>query len=229
MQFFRSLRWSCAAALTLMVSAVVAGDAAPRISGDYLEARTCDVYTGPCFANGEIGLTGHEAVMAWKVDEGAWAGRDLKGLCVALVVKANDTLGFGGTFTSNPDVIKSVLLTDAKATPEQAAALVQFVKDQAPSLTREIQKVQSAPLSLTNDFVSGKGKFTAGTVAKIETRGLKGSDCVCSNESVIYPPLSKVENVKAAYTVDMTYAGTGLNSQWSTINKRSAFLATFAR
>jgi hypothetical protein len=229
MQLFRSLRWSCGAVLALIVSAVVAGDAAPQISGEYLEARTCDVYTGPCFANGEIGLTGHEAVMAWKVDEGAWAGHDLKGLCVALVVKANDTLGFGGTFTSNPDVIKSVILTDAKATPDQAAALVRFVKDQAPALTREVQKVHSAPLAMSNDFVSGKGKFSAGGLAKIETRALKGSDCVCSNESVIYSPLTKVENAKAAYTVDMTYAGTGLNSTWTTINKRSAFLATFTR
>ncbi len=47
MRHFRSLRYSCGAALVLMVSAVVAGDAAPTISGDYLEARTCDVYTGP--------------------------------------------------------------------------------------------------------------------------------------------------------------------------------------
>jgi hypothetical protein len=26
---------------------------AAEISGEYLEARTCDVYTGPCFANGD--------------------------------------------------------------------------------------------------------------------------------------------------------------------------------
>ena len=49
------------------------------ISGEYLEARSCDIYTGPCFANGEIGITGKEAVMAWKVDEGSWAGQDLAG------------------------------------------------------------------------------------------------------------------------------------------------------
>ena len=27
------------------------------ISGDYLEVRTGDVYTGPCFANAEVNLT----------------------------------------------------------------------------------------------------------------------------------------------------------------------------
>ncbi len=31
---------------------------AANISGEYIEARTCNVYTGPCFANAEMGLAG---------------------------------------------------------------------------------------------------------------------------------------------------------------------------
>jgi hypothetical protein len=58
----------------LAVLSLVSTGAAAEISGEYLEARTCDVYTGPCFANGEVGIAGKEAVMAWKVDEGKWAG-----------------------------------------------------------------------------------------------------------------------------------------------------------
>jgi translocation and assembly module TamB len=38
--------------------------AAPQITGEYLEARSCDVFTGPCFANSEVGLTGELATMA---------------------------------------------------------------------------------------------------------------------------------------------------------------------
>ena len=75
--------------------------------------------------------------------------------------------------------------------------------------------------------ISGKGVFTAGKLAKIETRALAKGDCVCSNESVIYPPLSKVDNAHPAYTLNMTYDGKGLDRTWSTVNKRSAFLATF--
>ena len=29
-----------------------------KISGEYLEIRSCSVYTGPCFANAEMGVTG---------------------------------------------------------------------------------------------------------------------------------------------------------------------------
>lgn len=218
------LLMGCIAAM----NAVSTGFAA-EISGEYLEARTCDVYTGPCFANGEVGIAGKEAVMAWKVDEGSWAGEDLSGLGVALIIKANDTLGFGGSFYVKPDKITAVIVVDEKATEAQKGALVKFVKDSAPHMTRDIVKVQSAAVTLTNDHLSGKGVFTAGKLAKIETRALAKGDCVCSNETVFYPPLNKVDNAHPAYTLNMTFDGKGLDRTWSTVNKRSAFLATFER
>ncbi|MBI3865081.1 MAG: DUF1326 domain-containing protein [Planctomycetia bacterium] len=220
--------------LGLVVGCVVALGAvsncfAGGISGEYLEARTCDVYTGPCFANGEIGIAGKEAVMAWRIDEGKWQGKDLSGLGVALIVKANYTLGLGGTFYVNPDKITAVIVVDEKASVEQKAALLHFVKDSAPALTKDVVKVQEAPISLTNDHLAGKGVFTAGKLSRIETRALAKGDCVCSNESVIYPPLTKVDNAHAAYTLNMTYDGKDLERTWSTVNKRSAFLATFEK
>lgn len=202
---------------------------AVEISGEYLEARTCDVYTGPCFANGEIGIAGKEAVMAWKVDEGSWAGEDLSGLGVALIIKANDTLSFGGSFSVNVERISAVIVVDETATESQKVALVQFVKESAPRLTNDIVKIEAAAISLTNDHLSGKGVFTAGKLARIETRALIKGDCVCSNESVIYPPLNKVDNAHPAYTLNMTFDGKGLDQTWSLVNKRSAFLATFER
>lgn len=207
----------------------VSTGAAAEISGEYLEARTCDVYTGPCFANGEVGIAGKEAVMAWKVDEGKWAGEDLSGLGVALVINANDTLGFGGSFYVKPDKIVAVIVVDEQATASQQAALVKFVTDSAPHLTKDVVRVESAAVTLTNDHLSGKGIFSAGKLAKIETRALAKGDCVCSNETVFYPPLNKVENAHPAYTLNMTFEGKGLDQTWSTVNKRSAFMGTFER
>lgn len=203
---------------------------ADQITGEYLESRTCDVYTGPCFANGDIALAGREAVLAWKVDAGAWAGQDVSGLAVALVVKANDTLGFGGSFPlNNPDPIKAVIIVDENATESQKIALVDFVKHSAPRLTANVARVDSAAIELENDHVSGKAKFTAGKLAKIETRGLKKGDCICSNEVVFYPPLTTIENSHPVYTLNMTYEGKGLASQWTLVNRRSAFMGTFSK
>ena len=45
---------------------------AQQIRGDYLETRSADVYTGQCFANGEVNLVGSEAILAWRITSGSW-------------------------------------------------------------------------------------------------------------------------------------------------------------
>src|SRR5438034_10130478 len=96
-----------------------------NIRGEYIEARTADVYTGPCFANSESGLVGELAVFGWKVDKGSWQGVSLDGLSVVAAVKANSTLG-DVYHTAYP--VKSILIVDEKATPEQRMALRSFAK-----------------------------------------------------------------------------------------------------
>ena len=115
---------------TILAAAVaaflVAGSGLSRadgIQGDYVEARTADVFTGPCFSNAEIFIYGKNAVMAWKVRRGSWDGVDLSGLCVAAAVKATNT------FTEDtPSQAESVLIVDKKASPAQRAALIGLAK-----------------------------------------------------------------------------------------------------
>src|SRR5712692_9999372 len=56
-------------ALVLALALPVVTQAAPAatISGNYVEFRNADVYTGPCFAYSEVGLTGENAVLAWQI------------------------------------------------------------------------------------------------------------------------------------------------------------------
>jgi hypothetical protein len=215
-------------ALALVASVSVSGFAA-EISGEYLEARTCDVYTGPCFANAEMGLTGNEAVLAWRVDQGGWNGVSLDGLGAALVLKAQDTLGNDGIFEMRAGRIDSVLLVDETATADQRQALVAFVKEAAPHLTENVLQVAAAPIKLENDHLAGVGVFSAGDVARIETRSLAKGDCVCTNEEIYYQPLTEVENSSPAYSKTLSFRGEGLDSQFTTHGTRSAFLATFRR
>ena len=66
---------------------------AQQVRGDYIESRSTDVYVAQCFANGEVGLTGNFALLAWHVQEGSWDGVKLDGLTVAAAVRARATLG----------------------------------------------------------------------------------------------------------------------------------------
>ncbi len=200
---------------------------AETITGEYLEARTCDVYTGPCFANAEMALAGKEAVLAWKIEKGTWKDVTIDGLGVALVVKAEGTLGSDGVFPMKPGKTAAVIIVDEDASAEQRDALVAFVKSNAKDLTKNVLKVVSAPIKLENDHLEGKGVFSAGKLASIETRKMKKNDCVCTNELIYYQPLTKVENFSPAYTLSQSYQGDSLNNKWTNNNTRSAFLATF--
>src|SRR5206468_4908959 len=89
--FQSMVRLFSVAAAALIIT--VAPASAAELTGKYVEARTCDVYTAPCFANAEMNLAGKHAVMGWRVDQGAVDGVKLDGLSVVAVVAASDTLG----------------------------------------------------------------------------------------------------------------------------------------
>src|SRR5215831_15542248 len=111
-----------AACLVGLFSISLAGQ---EIRGDYLETRSADIYTGQCFANGEVNLVGKEAILAWHVQSGGWDGVSLRGLTIAAAVRAKGTLGDP---YENPYPAKAVLLVDEEASTQQRAALVNFAK-----------------------------------------------------------------------------------------------------
>ncbi len=200
---------------------------ATRVQGEYVEARTADVYTGPCFANAEVGLVGNLAVMAWRVEKGAFQGVALDGLSVVGVVEASHTLGdqFKPAYP-----VKSVILVDERATPEQRTALRKLAQHMTGDLLTDVVKVIAVPISMDVDGTIHDTKVVvkAGNLAEIATRALEGRDAIChSNEEEWYEPLAKLDHAMAAFTLRSGYAGDGLKTTWSSRDKRSAFVGTF--
>ena len=196
------------------------------INGDYMEARSADVYTGPCFANSEVGLTGQEAILAWKVRTGSWKGIDVSGLSVVAVVRANATLG-DPYHTPYPAL--SVLILDSRATSQQKSALAEFASSMAGNLLDHVVRVESAPIQMTVEHgqMHGDARMEAGIFARIETRSLCQGDHLCGNESVYYPPLVALSHSMPAFTLDSSFSGKGLGEVWKNVDKRSAFVGTF--
>src|SRR5262245_38739587 len=104
----------CLAVAALALFAVAAPLSAAGITGQYVEARTCDVWTGACFANAEMNLSGKNAVLGWKVEKGSLDNISLDGLGVVAVVQASDTLGLKQTGPA-----QAILIVDSRATPAQ--------------------------------------------------------------------------------------------------------------
>lgn len=210
--------------LALLVVAVPAF-AADSITGTYLESRTCQVYTGPCFANAETAMAGREAVMAWNIEDGQQSGVDLAGLSVIMVVRGNDTLGHKGL--DDPTELKSAIIVDDKASDEQRVALVAFAKQHAGRAGDEVVRVDSAPITMSLDTAELKGNLEAGKMVKLSTRKARQGDCICSNEVAYYPPLAQVERFAAGVSIEAEYKGKGLGARWSTPGARSAYMGEF--
>jgi hypothetical protein len=212
--------WSFALAALAVPAA-----AADSVSGTYLESRTCQVYTGPCFANAETALAGREAVMAWNIESGKKNNIDLAGLSVVMVVRGNDTLAYKGV--EDPQELKSAIIVDAKATTEQRDALISFVKEHTGRAGKEVVRVDAAPIAMSLDTAELRGELKAGSLVKLTTRKAKPGDCICSNEVAFYPPLAKVDRFAPGVSVEAEYKGTGLGANWSTPESRSAYVGEF--
>ena len=203
------------------------GLSAQQIRGDYMETRSADVYTGQCFANGEVNLAGKEAILAWHVQSGSWDGITLDGLTIAAAVRAQATLGdpYG-----NPYPAQAVLLVDDQATPQQRAALVSFARQMGGELLKNSEQTLSAPMEMiVNHERHGVALLRAGQFATVQTRSLGDKDHVCGNEVTFYPPLTPVAHSMPAVAVTDAYRGPGLGESWDTHGRRSAFVGTFTR
>jgi hypothetical protein len=209
--------------VTLFSISMVAQD----IRGDYLETRSADVYTGQCFANGEVNLVGNEAILAWHIRSGSWNGVPLEGLTVAAAVRANGTLGDP---YENPLPAKAVLLVDDQATAPQRVALTSFAQHMGGELLKNVEQVIAIQMELVvNAERHGAARFRAGQFATVQTRSIGDSDHLCGNEVTYYPPLTELKHSMPAVALTDTYTGPGLGVSWNLHGKRSAFVGAFAQ
>lgn len=216
-----------AGALVALPSCSRAAQPAWHVSGEYIESRTADVYTGPCFANSEVNLTGQEAVLAWHVDKGTWENVSLDGLSIAAVVRASATLGDA---FSNPLPAKAVLIVDQRANAAQRGALVNFAEAQGGKLLSNVVATETQPIRFTVDASKhGTASLKVGNLAEITTRAILDTDEICHNEDVYYEPLvSHLTHAMPAVASKSSYTGNHLGSTWNESNRRSAFVGTFA-
>lgn len=199
---------------------------AQQLRGDYIESRSTDVYVAQCFANGEVGLTGNDALLAWHVEQGAWNGVKLDGLTVAAAVRARATLGdpYG-----DPYPAQAVLMVDSAANPQQRAALIALAQHNGGRLLENVVRVEYVPVVLDApaDPNQGSAVLRAGKLATIITRPLNHHDHICGNETNFYPPLTDVRGAVSAVATTDEFRGDGLGTEWTSHGRRSAYIARF--
>jgi hypothetical protein len=219
-------------AVVVMALAIPAGaapkQATSKISGQYIESRTADVYTGPCFAMAEVNLAGKQAVMAWHVDQGTWNNVALDGLSVVAVVRSNSTLGDP---YSNPLPAKTLFIVDDAATQAQRDALVQFAQSQSDGLLNDVVATRAEHIDFAMNVggAHGASSLKAGNLVTVISRAADERDLLCHNEEIYYPPLAtNLTHSMAAVATESAYRGNQLGVTWSESYRRGVFVGSFA-
>jgi len=216
-------RWLISSAI--LSFSMLSSAKAAEIKGQYVEARTCDVYTGACFANADTSLTGRNGVMAWRVEQGEVDGIRVDGLSIVAVISASETLGL-----KQNRLARSVLIIDEKANPTQREALVKMARDQSGGLLDNVVATRSAPIELTIcDCKENSCAVVKAGDVRIETRCLdKKHDVGCGNDIAFYPPLGKGVQARPAIASEHIFTGKDFRETWSDAERRGAYVGTFA-
>jgi hypothetical protein len=211
------------ALLTISAGTVLAdGENKPTIRGEYVEARTCAVWIGSCFANGEVNLMGKNAIVGWSVTEGSWDGVKLDGLKIVAVLNAEGTLQ-----TKYEGKVTSIAFVDKKATDAQATALVAMAKALAPDHLSDVRKTERKEITSSRQGI--EASLTVEKELQLKTKSI----CVCDQAScaayLFYPAFSKSTQVESAKTVANSYEGEGLGVRWSDPERQGAMVGTFEK
>lgn len=216
-----------AATLLILPSAASAADhdaSGTAVSGDYVEARTAEVFTGGCIMGSEGEVSGREAIMAWRVGHGSVNGVSLDGLAVVAVVAADTSLGMQELGGAAPSVVKAALRVDQRATPAQRKALVTLARSLAPDVIQDVIDVKAVPIAFERD---GAHVAVRAGEATLDVSTHMHHDPSCGALQW-FTPLADTEHAQLGMTKTQAWSGSSLGAKWSQSDRRSSFFGTFS-
>ncbi len=211
-----------AALVGLAASPLMAGSSS-TVSGEYVEARTAEVFTGGCIMSSEAEMVGRQAVLAWKVNHGTFNGATLDGLSVVAAVAGDRNLGLqeiGGDKATT----RSVIFVDARANAAQQMALVALANRLSKGLVGTVVQVTPAPIQFADQ---GQEIRVATSQVALDVNKAMKHDPTCGAMQWFHP-LAAVDGATIGVADQHVFSGAALGTKWSDPNKRSAFFGTFS-
>lgn len=194
------------------------------VKGDYVEARTAEVFTGGCIMGSEGEVSGREALMAWRVRQGSLDGVALDGLSVVAVVNADVNLGMHELGGASPSSIRTMLLVDARASETQQRALAKLARTMAPDLIRDVAATRVLPIAFERG--GNSVRLDAGGASLDVQTGVEHTP-TCSALKW-FEPLARTNGAEVGLTRSFAWTGGGFGPRWSQFDRRSSFVGTFS-
>jgi hypothetical protein len=194
-----------------------------RVSGDYVEVRTAEVFTGPCILGSEWESLGREAILAWRVSSGSVSGATLDGLAAVAVVSADRNLGSETFGLPAPSDVRTVLMIDARANAAQRDAMIAVVRGLAPSFTQKIVDVRSVPITFARSGADVRVN-AAEAALDVTTKFEHSPTCGAMRW---FDPLATTTNAELGLARSHAWMGNGPGAKWSQTDRKSSFVGTF--
>jgi hypothetical protein len=208
-----------------MLTAALSADEKSRITGEYVEARTAEVFAGGCIMNSEAETMGRQALMAWKITAGSFEGVALDGLTVAAAVACDRNLGMREMGGEEPTMVKAIITVDARANQSQRDALVRFARAMSRGLITQVVRVDTAPIrfTTTHQYV----ELSVPESMQLTVNKVMKHDPSCGAMQW-FKPFTALHESAMGVAEAHSFSGHGLGTKWSAPDKRSAFFGTFA-
>lgn len=116
------------------------------IRGEYVEDRSNQVHGCYCEWSGQSQTGGREAMLAWRVKSGEYAGVVLAGSVFALVVLGDANLSFGWSIRYALPPRRSVLVVGDTASSAQRKAIEALVRERFGVMAGRLLAVRRAPV-----------------------------------------------------------------------------------
>ena len=209
-----------AALIGLAVAPMRAGGA--RLTGEYIEARTAEIFTGGCIMGSEAETVGKQAVLAWKVARGSFNGVSLDGLSVVAAVAGDKNLGIQEIGGGKANV-RSEVFVDARANSAQQLALVAMASELSKGTVSNIVQVTAAPI----EFADEGGIISVSTnQVELSVDKMMPHDPTCGAMQWFHAFVPSAQATMGV-AIENAFSGSSLGTKWSDPNKRSAFFGTF--
>jgi len=203
----------------------LAADPNGRLIGEYVEARTAEVFAGGCIMNSEAETMGRQAIMAWKITSGSFDGVALDGLTVAAAVAGDRNLGMREMGGEEPTAVKAIITVDPRATAVQRDALVHLVRQLSRGLITEVVRVDTAKITFATSQNYVEVSVPDQGIQLTVNKAMK-HDPSCGAMQW-FKPFTTMAQSAMGVAETHSFSGPGLGTKWSAPDKRSAFFGTF--
>lgn len=208
----------------LLVATAGAAENGVRVSGDYVEARTAEVFAGGCIMNSQAETMGKQAVMAWRVAEGRVGGVSIDGLSVVAALTGDHNLGIREMGGATPTEVKALFYVDERASASQRQALVTMATSATADLDPRVVEVRAVPIAF--DLTGSSVAVKAGDATlRVDTDVPHDPSCGAMQW---FNPLSRGAEAKVGLTRTQAFSGQELGSRWRQAEQKSAFVGTFS-